>query len=309
MSMQGQTKRGRRMAGVFTAAALGFVLVGCGSGSSATGTGAGAPAGSDTAASELPTFQINAEMPYKFTLPKSTAPSGYVQVKLVNRDKEMPHQAQLVKLRKGVTFKQYKTDLTGPDGEAASMKDGTPAGGPNAIGPGQTASTTVNLTTGATYAVVCNIPGPDGKAHYLHGMVTSFKVSPDPGVTKAPDAASTIKLIDFSYEVPQNVDWSKPIAVTNMGKQPHELAILGPVDGKTLADVKAALMAPPGSAPAGPPPYRLYGGVGAIAPGETQVFQPSLPRGTYDLVCFIADAAPPHLPHFMKGMITEIDVS
>lgn len=82
---------------------------------------------------------------------------------------------------------------------------------------------------------------------------------------------------------------------------------LGPAPGKTLADVKHALLAPPGSAPAGPPPYRLYGGVAALPPGGQQVTTLHLPRGKYLLVCFIQDPKT-HVPHVAMGMIATITV-
>lgn len=317
MRMQQFKTRTTRTMALFAAGALTLGLAGCGSsGSTAkstTGNKGSEPQQAVTTVSPTgeqtpPTFEIDAEMPYKFVLPEKTAPSGYVTIKLVNNDKTMSHQAQLVKLRDGVSFEQFKSDLTGKVGEAAMMMDGTPAGGPNAIGPGKSDTAIANLVPGATYAVVCNIPAPDGKSHSDHGMITSFSVSKQPGVNKTPTSASTIKLIDFAFEVPANVDWSKPIDMVNNGKQAHEMAILAAAPGKTLADVQKALKAPPGTAPAGPPPYDVVGGIAAIAPGQSQVFQPKLAPGKYLLVCFIADSAPPHLPHFMKGMITEIDV-
>jgi hypothetical protein len=82
---------------------------------------------------------------------------------------------------------------------------------------------------------------------------------------------------------------------------------LSALAGKTLDDVKAAIAAPPGSAPAGPPPYVFHGGVAAIAPGTDQVFQPDLEPGDYLLVCFITDPATGK-PHFALGMVTPITV-
>ncbi len=310
--------RAGRLLALGAVGVLGFGLAGCSSDSGSTSSkpsattilGGGSTSVSDTggAPTGLPTFEIDAEMPYKFTFPEATAPSGYVTVKLVNKDTEMAHQVQLVKLREGVTLDTFKADLTGPVGEGAMMKDGTPEGGPNAVGPGQSDSSIVDLTPGATYAVICNIPAPDGKAHYLHGMIASFTVDTQPGVTKAPVAKSTIKLVDFAFTGANDVNWKQPIEVSNMGKQPHELVILGPAKGKTLQDVHDALFAKPGTT-TGPPPYVTYGGVGAIAPGTSQVFQPAVPAGDYYVVCFVGNSEPPHLPHFMSGMITQIKVS
>ncbi len=314
-----------RLLAVGAVGAMGLAVVGCGSSSgtaksaSPTAKGSATTAamgnmGSTTSiakakqAASLPTFEIDASMPYKYSFPTSEAPSGYVTVKLVNNDTQMPHQAQLVKLHDGVSFAKFKSDLLGKIGEGAMMMDGTPAGGPNSAGPKQSSSAIVDLAPGATYAVVCNIPAPDGKPHYTHGMVSSFTVSTKPGVTTAPAAASTLKLIDFGFEGAADVNWSKPVRVTNTGKAPHEVAILGPAPGKTLADIHANLFAKPGTT-SGPPPYRAYGGVGAIAPGTSEVFQPKLPKGKYYLVCFVSGPASGMQPHFMKGMITQITVS
>lgn len=128
-------KGAKRLLAIGAVGILGMGVTACGSSSSnssdsaATGSSLAA-AGTTTAPDSeatYPVFEIDAEMPYKFSLPEATAPSGYVQVKLVNNDKQMAHHAQLVKLRDGVTFDKFKTDLTGPMGEGAMMADGTPA--------------------------------------------------------------------------------------------------------------------------------------------------------------------------------------
>ncbi len=323
--MQGFRASSRRPSTVVAAlgltATIGLGLTGCGS--SGSNTGAKATGGSTTAAAspstakpgtgtqtsvELPTFKINAEMPYKFSLPKSEAPSGFVRVELTNNDKQMAHHAQLIELRKGVTFETFKADVMGPIGEGAFFKDGSVAGGPNAVGPNMTSSAIVDLKPGATYAVVCTLPAPDGKSHTSHGMIASFTVSDDPGVTEAPEASSSVELVDFGFKGVEAVDWIKPVEVKNTGTEPHELVILGAAKGKTLDDVRKALSAPNGSA-SGPPPYVSFGGITAIAPGASQVFTPDVPKGDYLLICFVPDTKKNMMPHFVEGMIQPFTVS
>lgn len=302
-------------------ATIGLGLTGCGGSGSTTGA---KPAGGSTTVAvsspttepgagtqtpvELPTFKINVEMPYKFTLPESEAPSGFVRVELTNNDKQMAHHAQLIELRKGVAFETFKADVMGPIGEGAFFKDGSVAGGPNAVGPNMTSSAIVDLKPGATYAVVCTIPAPDGKTHTSHGMIASFTVSEDPGVTEAPEASSSIELVDFGFKGVEGADWTKPVEVKNTGTEPHELLILGAAKDKTLDDVKKALSAPNGSS-SGPPPYVTYGGITAIAPGASQVFTPDVPKGDYLLICFVPDAKKNMMPHFVEGMIQPFTVS
>lgn len=228
-------------------------------------------------------------------------------IKLVNKDPQLPHQAQLFRLHDGTTIDQFTQALMTPAGEGAVISLADPEGGPNAISGSSPATTYVNLDAGATYMVICAIPAPDGKPHYAHGMIAHFTVDETAGSATQPEAASTITLSNFKFSVPDDVDWTKPIDVANEGTEPHELVIVGAAPGKTLDDVKAAIAAPPGSAPAGPPPYVFAGGVAAIAPGSDQVFQPDVASGDYLLVCFITDPATGK-PHFALGMVTPVTV-
>jgi hypothetical protein len=267
-----------------------------------------APAASG-AADQPPAFEIDAVsspsgMGYSF--PQTTAPAGWVTIKLVNQDPQLPHQAQLFRLHDGTDVDAFTKALMTPAGEGAVVPLADPVGGPNAISGSTPATTYVKLDAGATYMVICAIPAPDGKPHYAHGMIGHFSVGQTQSAATEPDAASTITLKNFAFGVPADVDWSKPIDVANQGTEPHELVIVGAASGNTLDGVKAALQAPPGTAPAGPPPYVFLGGVAAIAPGSDQVFQPQVQPGNYLLVCFITDPATgkPHLAHGMTTPIT-----
>ncbi|MGH3436440.1 MAG: hypothetical protein ACRDRN_08220 [Sciscionella sp.] len=298
-----------RIACAFLALALAGGLAACGSSAaSQPGNQARTPAEA-AAATQLPTFEIDAGDGMRYTLPKRTAPSGSVMVTLVNRDEDMAHQAQLFRLHDGVTMKQFTEELLSPGGIGAVLPLSDPSGGPDAVGPGHKASVVTVLAPSATYAVICSVPGKDGTPHYMHGMVTSFTTAATEGKATPPDVASTITMRHMRYQVPASVDWSKPIEVANKSTDdPHEMQVLGPAPGKTLKDVQHYLMAPPGSAPAAPPPYRAYGGVAALAPGGHQIVTLHLPAGHYVLLCFVVDPKT-HMPHFAMGMLTPITVS
>jgi hypothetical protein len=314
------------------AAALSIALVACSSGtggspnSSAAATSPSAPsqapssaaastaasaAGSETATSETPpTFEIDAtasESGMGYSFPQPTAPAGWVTIELVNKDPQLPHQAQLFRLHDETTVDQFTQALMTPPGEGAVIGMADAVGGPNAISGSSPVTSFVKLDAGATYMVICAIPAPAGKPPYAHGMIDPSTVDDAAGSASQPAAASTITLSNFKFSLPDDLDWSKPIDVKNEGTEPHELVIVGAAPGKTLDDVKAAISAPPGSAPAGPPPYVFHGGVAAIAPGSDQVFQPDLESGDYLLVCFITDPATGK-PHFALGMVTPMTV-
>jgi len=108
---------------------------------------------------------------FKLDMP-ATVPAGAVSIRLVNSGKEF-HQAQILRLDQGKTI----ADL-----EAAMKHEGPPppwlrfVGGPNAISPGQEATSIATLSPG-NYALVCLIPSPDGVSHLMKGMIQPFEVS------------------------------------------------------------------------------------------------------------------------------------
>ncbi|MGH3745376.1 MAG: hypothetical protein ACRDTP_11000 [Mycobacteriales bacterium] len=299
-----------RSAGAVLAAALAIGLGACGSSST---SGSQPPAGStgteqSPASAVTPTFEIDAVEGMKYQLPAGTAPAGAVKVTLVNKDEDMAHEAEMFRLHAGVTPAQFRTALLSAAGVGAAAQLSDAAGGPAAIGPGHSDAVTTVLQPSSTYMVICEIPGMDGKPHYQHGMITSFTTG-STGAAKVPAAGDNrVVLKDFSFTPSAAVDWSKPVQVVNQGTQPHQMQVFGAAPGKTLADVETYLKAPPGTAPAGPPPYLAYGGVSAMAPGASQLADLSLPPGSYLLVCFVDDPTT-HLPHFMMGMQLPITVT
>lgn len=105
--------------------------------------------------------------------------SGKVTLKVVNNGKQ-PHEMPVVRLNKGITGAQLRQILSAPPTPGQAPPPGPPpfqgAGGLQAISPGATAWTTLDLTPGE-YALVCFVPdSASGKPHVALGMISTFTV-------------------------------------------------------------------------------------------------------------------------------------
>ena len=125
-----------------------------------------------------------------------------------------------------------------------------------------------------------------------------------PAVTKV-----TITAEDYGFDVPPTFKGGLvELDYRNAGQEPHFAAFAAIGGGKTAADVKAALTAPPSNTPpAGPPPFEDYAGMATMDPGGAANAILNLPAGGYVLYCAIP--APDGVPHVAKGMAAEVTVS
>jgi hypothetical protein len=237
---------------------------------------------------------------FSFRAPDSV-PAGWTRVTIRNIGGE-DHQAQVARLNPGVTFAQLQA--TAAKGDPATLLTlVTPVGGPNAVGPGQSATTIDNLTPGQ-YALICFLFSSDGTEHDAKGMMKLLTVTPTRGSrAAAPRANSTVSLGDFSFAFPSKFTAKGVVAVKNDGSQSHEMAIYRLQRGKTVTDAKAFFATPPGTAPSTKPPGTFVGGIAGIAPGATGYADLNLAAGNYVAVCFFPDTAKNGLPHFLEGMI------
>lgn len=237
---------------------------------------------------------------YAFTM-ADTLPAGLTTFRLDDEGKEL-HHITLVKLDSGKTI----VDLVG-----AMKAEGAPPpawmrfiGGPNTPEPGQISNATVELTPGY-YVALCMIPDPTGVPHFARGMMHPFIVlASGKASAPLPEADITATLSDYAFT------WSKPltagrhvIAVTNTSSQPHEMVISRFAPGKGNKDFTAWAYKPEGK----PWPAYAMGGVTAIPPGATVVFEQTFTPGRYGVICFIPDAKDGK-PHFMHGMEQELDI-
>lgn len=257
---------------------------------------------------------------FAFAAPASVA-GGLTRLAMTNSGKD-DHHGQLLRLNAGVTQQQFQSTLQGAlqaaqtEGEAALFRlfeVATLEGGVGAISAGKQAEVTQDLPAGE-YALVCFIAGQDGVPHIAKGMVKALTVTAPPAQRPAaPKADRTVDLADFSISgLPASIKAGKATwAVTNKGKEPHEMIILRP-KGVSVDQLKQALTSPPpapGSAPAGPPPFEIVGGANGFMPGGSLWAAIDLPAGDYALVCFIPSPANQFAPHMALGMFQPLTVS
>jgi hypothetical protein len=235
---------------------------------------------------------------YAFAAP-GTLPSGLVTLRLVNRGQE-PHHAQLFRLNDGVSFEAFAAAVH--DGPQRAITLASAMGGPGTIDPNGAEDVTAELAPG-TYALVCFVPGPDGVPHVAHGMLQPLQVTAERTDAQAPDVAATLRLRDFSFDMPETLAGGRATyAVQNLGLQPHEVALVKLGPNATLDDVRAFF-----ERPAGPPPFKMVGGVNALDPGRTAYLSLDLQSGCYAAVCLVPD--PEHgQTHLELGMLKAFTV-
>jgi plastocyanin len=240
---------------------------------------------------------------FAFELPAPNVAAGPTTIALKNDGAEA-HQAQVARINDGKTFADLTAALQGPD-ESAALALIELSGGPTNVDPGETVSTTTNLTPG-TYAFLCFVAGDDGIPHIAKGMVASVTVD-EPAVT-AELPVGDVEIIgkDFTYEIPNPVPAdTETITFVNDGPQPHEASIFKLADGVTVDDIKGMLAST--EPPTGPPPFTNAGGIAGITTGETALIDVDLEAGEYVLICFIPDPATGQ-PHANLGMVVGMTV-
>lgn len=108
----------------------------------------------------------------------------------------------------------------------------------------------------------------------------------------------TVLATDFAYEAPTQIPAGlTTFVLKGQGKEIHHATIAKLEDGKTAADLAAALKTP------GPPPswVTFVGGPNVPEPGAEANATVDLMPGNYALICFVD--TPDRVPHFAKGMV------
>ena len=124
-------------------------------------------------------------------------------------------------------------------------------------------------------------------------------------VASAQARTVTITASDFKFDAPDSIAAGlTTFELINKGTEMHHMQIIRLEQGKTMADVNAALQNP-----AAPPPawVTLVGGPnGAVPHGPAVSVAVSLTPGQYVLLCFIP--SPDGKPHVAKGMVRPLTV-
>ena len=131
----------------------------------------------------------------------------------------------------------------------------------------------------------------------------------EPTTTQAALPQASITARDFAFDVPSPMPGGVvSLSYTNAGKEPHFVAFAKIAPGKTIDDVKAALLQPPPtSPPPGPPPFEDVAGFPTTEPGAKGQMTVNVPAGSYAFYCQIP--SPDGTSHAAKGMVTPVTVS
>ena len=130
-----------------------------------------APSSAAPAAEPTPTSTITLS-DYKFDMPQPMK-SGANIVRVENVA-DQPHEAVLFKIAPGKTVKDFEAWL--PQSDKTPMPPAIPMGGVVSLSKGQHAFFNASLDAG-DYVLVCFLgDAKDGKPHFAHGMVQSFKI-------------------------------------------------------------------------------------------------------------------------------------
>jgi hypothetical protein len=230
---------------------------------------------------------------YAFTGPDTIA-AGVTLVRLVNAGRE-GHQVNFYRLAPEIDPTVVMRTLIANKVRPAGVLK---LGGVEGAAPGGTDSVVVALAPGR-YVLVCGIHSDDGKAHSEKGMLRVLIVRPFRSATMTvaplPRSDATIQLTeyDFTFSSPMRAGPQR-LRVENIGQQSHHLMLARLHPGVTKADVDRWNGK-------GAAPFDDVGGVAALDPGQSNLWDVTLTPGDYLLSCMISDKKDGR-PHFEHGM-------
>ena len=234
---------------------------------------------------------------YQFEMPDSL-PAGPTLFHFTDDGKQLHHMT-IVKLEQGKTLADFTALPPGPPPAWVVFM-----GGPNTPTPhGGQDQDIVDLSPG-NYAVICLIPGPDGKPHMMDGMVKALTVTPTTQARTMPASDLTLTLSNyaFAFSTPPTAG-QHAIRIVNNGNQPHEAEIFRMAPGKKGEDMAKWVE----TGMQGPPPGAPVAGISPEAPGKENTLLLNLSPGDYALICFMPDAKDGK-PHAAHGMIYNFKV-
>ena len=253
-------------------------------------------------------------MEFAFEAP-TQVPAGLTSI-MMNNVGGAVHMAQIGRLNDDVTFDEFRNVLeTGPQGSAIPLF--TFRGGPTNVAPGASQEV-INLLDAGHYVMICFVADPDGVQHFMKGMLAQFEVTGTAAASPEPAADLTISMLDFAYEVPDQISSGRHTwSVVNDGQAPHEVEIMKLEPGVTEQEAVAAFMemtmppqpgATPATTPTGPPPLSPAGGMGTLAPGGAGWLVTDLPPADYLMLCQVPNRET-HKLHYMEGMVKTFTVA
>jgi hypothetical protein len=225
------------------------------------------------------------EYTYKLS---GTPKAGWTQINFENAGVEF-HVFSIVKLKKGVTTKQFKNAASAQDQSAfEAVVDGDGAAGPQTglLSPGEKTSVITKLAAGH-YGAICFVPAPDGEPHFLHGMITTFDVSSGKSsLTPPTDGVVDVTIADDGITLPTSGlpknGWAKVTNGTSVNRNLILAKYLTPdANYETTSAYFDAFFQ--GQAQ-GDPPASLLGGADGLASGSSAYVQLAFKSGRYVFV-------------------------
>ena len=116
-----------------------------------------------------------------------SVPAGAIAVSLSNVT-TVVHEARIIRIR-DADFNSFKATLLA-QGAFAATSLGDVVFATSTVAPGDSTSGTATLTAD-TYAVVCLLPGPDGKSFAESGMINRLDVTPGGGSSTTSSSSSS----------------------------------------------------------------------------------------------------------------------
>ena len=224
------------------------------------------------------------------------APAGWLTVKMVNAGHEL-HMLATFSVPRGYTASSL-LDSVAHGKIPAGL---TEWGGPNAVAPGDTTTTTLFLPAGS-YAVGCFVVSPDGKTHFVKGMMGSFDVVASPSAGSPPSSDQHITLSTYGIQMagPTVEKGAHTFLVHNSAKERHDFVILRVLPGHSVTEALAWFRNPPVGRAAAEP----IAGTTALHPGEDDYLEATFSPGTYVLVCWLQTDKKFHYDLGMKHVFT-----
>lgn len=240
---------------------------------------------------------------FAFDLPDEID-GGVVALTLNNVD-DQPHELALIKVTEGTTTKQVVDQLLSTEGAPIPDFVGD-VGGVGFAAPSQRVTATQELQPGK-YVYFCTF-GDGDDVHYDNGMLGSVTIKGTKGKGDLPESTESITASEYKFDIKDLKAGTHKVLFKNAGKELHHAQFFPIVEGSTIDDVKTFLATE--GEPTGPPPVDFEGGVGTIVlnKGQEQVVDLTLKKGSYAVLCFMNDNAGGP-PHFVQGMVQEVNVS
>jgi hypothetical protein len=115
--------------------------------------------------------------------------------------------------------------------------------------------------------------------------------------------------VDYGFQGPETLPAGEvTLELENEGKEPHMMAFVQLLQGKTIDDVNAFIEK---NGLTGKPPSwakNVKGGIGGVKPGETKTGKVEVEAGSYVAMCFIPSKKNDGKAHAELGMVYPITV-